>query len=226
MFDCVYRQVDLSHIEPSRFACRAMPGVVAVEMAPRDEHVGSIFVPGVAKTLLRSDVAKVIAVGARYSGVWGKQRVVSDPSLELEPGDTVLVRADRGDVYAGFGWDERVARSEVRVYGQNGGPGTFVQFHRYSFDEGILAKVVDERPRAVGRRVLFKFGQMSKSSGGVDLLREVRDPVCEVLSVGAQVREVAPGDKVVVASNAITRIEGFGELIGSCLEDAVQLVRD
>lgn len=201
------RECDLSGIDPSRYEIRAMPGVVVVEMAPVDESVNGILLPDSVQSQMRVDVAKVVAKGERFEGVYHTGKVVSDP-CEIEVGDAVVVRWNRGEVYTGFGWgDEPVSPTELRVYGANGGPGCRVAFHRYSYSEGVVAKMETGVPKAIGRNVVVRMGKREEERGGIKLLKGgKRDPVCEVLSVGAQAHGVAVGDKVLCAVNALVPI--------------------
>jgi len=54
-----------------------------------------------------------------------------------------------------------------------------------------------------------------------------RDPVCEVVSVGASVTMVKPGDRIVVCGNSIFELDGEVKMqdLGSIHEDAILAVQ-
>lgn len=201
---------------------KCAPGCVAVEMGRKE--------PGVLARVddgeVSSCVAKVVAVGDPFVGYYLGKSVVSDPR-GLQVGDVVLIDAWRGFILDGFGWDV-VSNETIRVFGSNGGPGSFVPFQRYAYDEGILGKMVGEELQAVGNRVTLKLGPFMDDHGGVLLTdrQKRRDPVCEVLSVGEMVDFVKPGDKVLVSQNAVFEVDGEVKLqdIGTVYADAILAV--
>lgn len=202
---------------PQQIECA--PGVVVVQMAVKKQ--GHLALVDDGKTC--DQIGRVVAVGDRFEGIYLGKQVVSDPSLSLKPGDTVVCNS-RGLSLDGFGWDV-VSDTTIRVFGSNGGPGSFVPFQRYAFDEGIMAKIDEAGIKPIGKRVILKLGPVIGDVGGIILTdrSKKRDPVCEVLSVGPEVTTCKPGDSVVVSQNSV--FEFVGEVkdldIGSVYEDAI-----
>lgn len=190
----VSKEFEVDHIDPNRFNMRCLPGMFAVEMVPRSEQLSGIYLPGDVKTAMRLDMGVVVASGVK----------------ELQPGDVAIVHAYRGMCVSEFGWDEPIARSEVRFYGNNGGPGSQALLDNYEFDEAVFG-VMTETIEARGNWLLVKMGKRQDEKGGIKLLWGARDPVCEVLSVGGGASGVSVGDRVVASQNALVPITGYGE---------------
>ena len=193
------------------------PGVVVVQMATKKS--GLIARVDDGKTC--KQIAKVIAVGDRFEGVYLGKKTVSDPKQSLDVGDTVIIDPTRGFILDGFGWDV-VSDTTIRVFGSNGGPGSFVPFQRYAFDEAIMAK---SDFKAVGKRITIKLGAVLGEQGGILLTdrSSKRDPICKVVLVGPEVTSVKVGDEIVVSQNAIYEFQGEArnEDLGSIHEDAI-----
>lgn len=193
----------------------AAPGVVVVEMCPREEEKGGLLLPEDVKTKLRTDYAKVVAVGGDYKD----EHCASIPDVEV--GDCVVVHPSYGKKIHGFGWDEGFARSETRMYGMNGGPGSEYDFTRYAFDDAVLM-TWDFKPR--GTNVLLKLAPRQETTdSGIVLpdLAQNRDPVAEVVAVGPGVTQYKPGDKVVYHANALISFEFYKEDHALCKEKEI-----
>lgn len=195
------------------YRMRAAPGVVVVEPHRRPESQNGVYIP--ESVVTDAPLATVIAVGGKHGN--------HDPSKSLKVGDIVFVRRDRGDVYACFGWDSSITDGDIVAFGQNGGPGSSVKFSRYAWDEAVLA-IMEDAMRPIGRNILVKMGERAtETEGGIQLLWSKRDPVCDVIAIGSDVREVAPGQKCVVSQNSLVVVDGKAGL-AICIEDAVQMV--
>jgi len=187
---------------------RCAPGGFAVEMVPRPEKVGALYVPDVLKNNVRLDMGKVIA-----------------SNCPLKVGDIVLLKHNRGMCVTGFGWDTKIARSEVRFYGSNGGPGSRAPLERINYDDCAMA-VMEETIKPTGSNVLLKMGKRQNEKGGIQLIHGSRDPVCTIVAVGGGVSmtledgrpayDVNPGEKWVVNQNALWTIEGMEEDLALC----------
>lgn len=183
------KEADFSHVADYGMEC--LPGIVAVEMCPRPKDVSGIVLPEDVRSEFRSDLGIVIGSGVD----------------ELEIGDQVYVRHDRGKCIEGFGIHEPQSRSDVRFYGINGGfdfnfTGLRTSCHRYPFWEAVLC-MSDFRP--LGKNVLVKLAPKPEKLGVLLVnKRDVqRDPVAEVLAVGPRCEYVSVGDKVVIHEGAI-----------------------
>lgn len=180
----VKESVDFSHVQD--YQARCAPGVVMVEMAPREETVGILHVPDTLKNKLRADMAVVVGLGGPKKVKSGKRTCIADPNDELSIGDVVVVDHSRGLILQGFGWfDESIARSETRVYGQQGGPQ---EFHRsYPYWEAVLMKIQDGEITPLGKNVILKYREKEDTTEGGIMLTDQsqkRDPVADVWKVG------------------------------------------
>lgn len=195
-------------------------GVVILQMAVKSQ--GLLAQPDDGK--VSDEIGRVCAVGGPFKGIYLGRQVISNPADDIKHGDVVIVKPGTGFTLDGFGWDD-VGDGVTKIYGSNGGPGSFVPFQRYAFDEFIMGVIENDTVRAVGKRLTIKLGPVIGEQGGIILTdrSKKRDPVCEVLSVGSQVTQYKPGDKIICSQNAIDEFSGDVRLmdIGSIHEDAV-----
>lgn len=178
------KEYDFSHVKD--YEMQAGKGIVVVEMHPREEKKGSLWLPDDVSTQTRSDLAIVVSSGRE----------------DIPVGSKVYVRHDRGKCVEGFGWDKSFAKSETRFYGINGGfdfnfTGTTAPCERYDVSEAIYC-FHDMRP--IGKNILIKLAEKPEHINGILVHKkhQQRDPVAEVIAVGTKVTDYRPGDKIVI----------------------------
>lgn len=186
-------------------AIKPFPGIVYVEMAPRQEQITGVYLPEKSQRRLRGDVAVVLAVGKdRTDPIWtGEGKWEKPLPLEVKPGDRVLVDPYRGDAYEGFSAGDFATNGVVRVYGDASCDEWRERARQ--IDECVIA-MVEEKPvkvvdvvagtpkavkslRPVGRFVLIKRQPLAQRTANglyVPDREQKRSPVASIVAVSAK----------------------------------------
>jgi co-chaperonin GroES (HSP10) len=152
----------------------------AVESPEQEQHHGLYLSDG-AKQSLKSDVCKVIAVGA---------------DCGLSPGDTILVRPDHGTWVEGFKVGPYHAEARVRIYGmawtEDNDPIPL------PWDLSAPIKLKDGQMNATGTNIIIKRDAVIQERGGIYLPDSQTHRTCigTVVSVGPSVTDIKAGERI------------------------------
>lgn len=209
---------------------KARPWVVVVEMDPAPERSGAILIPdgnfdagdvgqaisGETRRRLRPDVATVLSVG------YGSERHGGEETFgpRLFPGDRVVVLPHAGIHIHGAVFGSYVAADEVRVYGidcpetRKGDP--WIDTHWWDYCMATLTDLIDNtanigwaRLRANGRKLIIKRDKAAETEGGIMLTdsQQYRPSLATVISVGAYVSDIQPGDRISYAAEGLIDVQ-------------------
>jgi hypothetical protein len=111
-----YKDAEIPYIPDAGYnAFQAMPGKCIVEMCPRPEKAGILWLSDVTKGRLRPDVGVVLACTAPRDSYGGSL------PMDILQGDAVLVRPGDGDWFMqGFKTETYETKREVRCFGIHG----------------------------------------------------------------------------------------------------------
>lgn len=190
---------------------KLMPGKAIVEMAAVEKEHHGLILPDKTSQRLKCAVGVVLACGPHRQG-----NVLHREVLDFDAGDAVFVHPQHGKRVEGWYWGDYDATNQVRLFGVMASYlGRPVQV---PLSESILGAMNGERIRAVGTNVLLRLTSKTDKIGELyvpDWLND-REDCAEVVSVGAGVEGVEPGEEWVYERRALKEIGEFDFNDGEC----------